>query len=174
VPTGYGYTLPDQNGWSRALHFQTAWLLVLTGVLYVGVGITRGHFRKNLVPDKSDLAPKTFLAFVGHHLRFQRPSESEAWSYNVLQRLAYLAVIFILFPLVVWTGLALSPAFDAAFPATVNLLGGRQTARTLHFFVTIALVLFVLVHMIMVWRAGFFARLRSMITGHVKSSSEQV
>jgi len=174
VPTGYGYVMPDQNGWSRALHFQTAWLLVFTGLLYVGVGLTRGHFRKELVPNKSDLSPKNFSAFVAHHLRFQRPSDSEAYSYNVLQRLAYLSVIFILFPLVVWTGLALSPAFDAAFPATVNLLGGRQTARTLHFFVTIALVIFVLVHMVMVWRAGFVARLLAMITSRVKSTSEQI
>jgi thiosulfate reductase cytochrome b subunit len=74
-------------------------------------------------------------------------------------------VIFVLFPLVIWTGLGLSPAFDSAIPAAVNLLGGRQSARTLHFFVSVALVLFLIVHVGMVWREGFTARMRAMITG---------
>ena len=87
---------------------------------------------------------------IANHLRFKRPSESEAWSYNVLQRLTYLIVIFVLFPLVIWTGLAMSLAFVSAFPATVTLLGGQQSARTLHFFVSVALVLFLLVHVVMV------------------------
>src|ERR1700678_1460283 len=101
------------------------------------------------------------------HLRFERPREAEAWSYNVLQRLSYLFVIFILFPLVIWTGLAMSPAFVSAFPASVNVLGGQQSARTIHFFVTIALVLFLLVHVVMIFVAGFWSRMRAMITGRV-------
>jgi thiosulfate reductase cytochrome b subunit len=104
------------------------------------------------------------------HLRFERPSEAEAWSYNVLQRLAYLFVIFILFPLIIWTGLAMSPAFVSAFPATVNLLGGQQSARTLHFFVSLALVLFLLVHVGMVWFAGFRSRMWAMITGRAATT----
>ena len=91
------------------------------------------------------------LSAIASHLRFERPSEAEAWSYNVLQRLTYLFVIFVLFPLVIWTGLAMSPAFASAFPAAVTLLGGQQSARTLHFFVSLALVLFLLVHVGMVW-----------------------
>jgi thiosulfate reductase cytochrome b subunit len=85
----------------------------------------------------------------------------------VLQRTAYLGVIFVLFPLVIWTGLALSPAFDSAVPAAVNLLGGRQSARTLHFFVSGALVLFLLVHVAMVALSGFRNRMRGMISGGV-------
>src|SRR5207302_2508722 len=71
VPTGYGYVLPDQNGWSRALHFQTAWLLVLTGLLYVISGLLRGHFGKNLLPKKSDLSRQNFARVIAHHLRLE-------------------------------------------------------------------------------------------------------
>jgi len=165
VPTGYGYTLPDQNGWSRYLHFQSAWLLVFTGVLYVLSSFLNGHLRKDLLPDRTDLSWRAFSKSLADHLRFKRPSEAEAWSYNVLQRLSYLFVIFVLFPLVIWTGLAMSPAFVSAFPATVNVLGGQQSARTLHFFVSLALVLFLLVHVVMILLAGFWTRMRAMITG---------
>ena len=88
-----------------------------------------------------------------------------ASSYNVLQRLTYLFVIFVLFPLVIWTGLAMSPAVVSAFPAAVTVLGGQQSARTIHFFVSVFLVLFLLVHVGMVCRAGFRDRMRAMITG---------
>ena len=82
----------------------------------------------------------------------------------MLQRLTYLFVIFVLFPLVIWTGLAMSPAFVSEFPEAVNWLGGQQSARTLHFFVSLALVVFLLVHIGMVWLAGFRSRMRAMIT----------
>jgi thiosulfate reductase cytochrome b subunit len=168
VQSGYGYVMPDQNGWSRYLHFQAAWVLVLTGLLYVIWGLLHGHFRKSMFPAPADRSWKSFSTTIANHLRFARPSESEAWSYNVLQRLTYLFVIFILFPLVIWTGLAMSPSFVSAFPAAVNVLGGQQSARTLHFFVTLALVLFLLVHVGMVCFAGFRSRMRAMITGRVR------
>jgi thiosulfate reductase cytochrome b subunit len=169
VPTGYGYTLPDQNGWSRYLHFQSAWLLVLTGLLYVAVGLFRGHFRRELVPPRAELSSKRLMASIVKHLRFKRPSAEETWSYNVLQRLAYLAIVFVAFPLIVWTGLAMSPSFVSAFPWTVNVLGGQQSARTLHFFLTGVLVLFLLVHVLMVIVAGFWSRVRAMITGRASA-----
>jgi len=165
VPTGYGYVLPDQNGWSRYLHFQSAWLAVLTGLLYVGWGLTSGHFRRALLPAGADLSPSGCMAVIRQHLRFSPAREDDAWSYNVLQRLSYLAVIFVLFPLIIWTGLAMSPAIAAAFPSVVTLLGGQQSARTIHFFVTILLVLFLLVHVAMVCVSGFRNRMRAMITG---------
>lgn len=171
VPTGYGYVLPDQNGWSRALHFQSAWVLVLVGLLYVIGGIVTGHLRRDLLPSGADFSWRSFVDVITHHLRIAQRSD-DPWSYNVLQRLAYLLVVFVLFPLVIWTGLALSPAFDSAIPATVNLLGGRQSARTLHFFVSLALVLFLLVHVVMVWREGFKIRMRAMITGRSASGKE--
>ena len=172
VPTGYGYVLPDQNGWSRALHFQAAWVLLLTGLLYLISGFFTGHLRKNLLPGKADLSWRVLSAAIADHVRFKRPSEAEAWSYNVLQRLAYLFVIFVLFPLVIWTGLAMSLAFVSAFPATVTLLGGQQSARTIHFFVSLFLVLFLLVHIVMVWFAGFRSRMRAMITGAAGTDKE--
>jgi len=165
VPTGYGYMLPDQNGWSRYLHFQSAWLLVVTGLVYVGVGLSRGHFRRELFPTRSDLSSKRLMNSIGEHLRLKRPGAEEAWSYNVLQRLAYLVIIFVGFPLIIWTGLAMSPSFVSAFPAAVNILGGQQSARTLHFFLTGALVLFLAVHLAMILLAGFWGRVRAMITG---------
>ena len=172
VPTGYGYVMPDQNGWSRALHFQTAWVLAVTGLLYVIFALGTAHFSRNMLPRKADLSWRGFSSVIAAHLRFKQPSEGDAWSYNVLQRITYLFVIFVLFPLVIWTGLALSPAFDSAVPAAVNLLGGRQSARTLHFFITVALVLFLLVHVALVWRAGFVNRMRAMITGQTSPRKE--
>jgi thiosulfate reductase cytochrome b subunit len=168
VPSGYGYVLPDQNGWSRYLHFQAAWVLVLTGLLYLIWGLLTGHFRKSLLPAATDRSWRAFSTAIVNHLRFKRPSEAEAWSYNVLQRLTYLFVIFILFPLVIWTGLAMSPGFVSRVPAAVTVLGGQQSARALHFFVTLALVLFLLVHVGMVCFAGFRSRMRAMITGRVR------
>src|SRR5215467_2205521 len=165
VNTGYGFVLPDQNGWSRSLHFQTAWLLLFTGALYTSAGLLNRHFKKNLLPALADLTPRTFAIVVLEHLKFRRPAERG--SYNVLQRVTYLVVLFLLFPLMVWTGLAMSPAITAAWPMIVTVLGGRQSARTLHFFVAIALVLFVLVNLAMVIRAGFKDRTRAMITGRV-------
>ena len=174
VPTGYGYVLPDQNGWSRYLHFQSAWALVLTGLVYLAFGFFEGHFRRNLVPSMSHLSPSRFTAAIAGHMRFRRPSEEEAWSYNVLQRLAYLAVIFVLFPLAIWTGLAMSPAVTSTAPSVVTLLGGQQSARTLHFFISIALAIFLVIHIVMVCRAGFRNRTRAMITGRTRASQESI
>jgi len=170
VPTGYSYVLPDQNGWSRYLHFQAAWVLVLTGLLYIISILFTGHLRKNLLPRQADLSLRAFSAAIANHLRFKRPSEAEVWSYNLLQRLTYLFVIFVLFPLVIWTGLAMSPAFVSAFPLTVTSLGGQQSARTIHFFVSVALVLFLIVHVIMIFLAGFWTRVRAMITGRAANA----
>jgi thiosulfate reductase cytochrome b subunit len=174
VPTGYGYVLPDQNGWSRYLHFQAAWALLFTGLAYGLTGLWVGHFRKNLLPSAPDRNWRAFWRVFERYLRRAPADEAEVRSYNVVQRTAYLSVIFVLFPLVIWTGLALSPAFDSAVPIAVNALGGRQSARTLHFFVSGALLLFLLVHVAMVIHAGFRSRMRAMITGRVVSPQERI
>jgi thiosulfate reductase cytochrome b subunit len=172
VPTGYGYVLPDQNGWSRYLHFQAAWIAVLTGLLYAGYGLFARHFRKNLLPRAHDLSWRALSSAIANHLRFKWPGETGDQSYNVLQRLTYLFVIFVLFPLVIWTGLAMSPAIVSTFPAVVTVLGGQQSARTIHFFVSVFLLLFLLVHLAMVCIAGFRNRMRGMITGRAGAPKE--
>jgi len=174
VPTGYGYVLPDQNGWSRYLHFQSAWVAVLTGLLYVISIFFTGHLRKDLLPRGSDLSWRSFSSEIANHLRFKRPGEEEAWSYNLLQRLTYLIVIFVLFPLVIWTGLAMSPAIASVFPAAVAVLGGQQSARTIHFFVSVFLFLFLLVHIVMICLAGLSSRMRAMITGRAGIYKEPI
>lgn len=165
VPTGYGYALPDQNGWSRYLHFQAAWVAVLTGLVYAASSLITRHFRKDLLPAGADLSWRAISSSIANHLRFKRPGEAEDRSYNVLQRLAYLFVICVLFPLVIWTGLAMSPAVASAFPFSVTAFGGQQSARTIHFFVSVVLVVFLLVHIVMICLAGFGNRMRAMITG---------
>jgi thiosulfate reductase cytochrome b subunit len=130
--------------------------------VYAVWSLLSGHLYRNLLPGGT--------GFTWWSLRH---NAADAHSYNPLQRLTYLFVIFGLFPLVIWTGLAMSPAFDAAVPAAVNLLGGRQSARTLHFFVSAALVLFLLVHVAMVWLAGFRSRVGAMITGRAAQREAQ-
>ena len=173
VPTGYGYVLPDQNGWSRYLHFEAAWVAVLTGVLYIAFGAFKGHFRRNLLPSRADLSPRALATAMSRHLLFRRPREEDAWSYNVVQRLTYLFVIFVLFPLIIWTGLAMSPAIASVAPSAVTALGGRQSARTIHFFVSGLLVLFLLVHVLMVCLAGFRNRVGAMITDRLSKRMER-
>lgn len=164
VPTGYDYVLPDQNGWSRSLHFQAAWAVGLTGLVYIIAGFWTRHFRNNLFPTSVDRSWRALCRVIAKHLRFVPLDEADAVSYNVLQRTSYLMVIFVLFPLVIWTGLAMSPAFNSVIPMGVNALGGRQSARTLHFLVSGFLLLFLIVHVAMVFLAGFRNRMRAMLT----------
>jgi thiosulfate reductase cytochrome b subunit len=173
VPTHYNYVMPDQNGWSRYLHFQSAWLLVFTGLVYGVAGLSSGHFRKNLVPMRQDRTGRAYWARMAQYLRRTPSDRAQAGSYNVLQRTTYLVVIFVLFPLVIWTGLAMSPSFTSAVPAAAALLGGRQSARTIHFAVSGLLLLFLIVHVTMIALSGFRSRMRAMITGYTKDPEER-
>ena len=173
VPTGYGYVLPDQNGWSRYLHFQSAWLAVLTGILYVGLSIFNGHVRHNLLPSRSQISWSALCSVIAQHLRLKPASKDDASTYNVLQRIAYVLVIFAAFPLTIWTGLAMSPGVASAVPFVVTAFGGQQSARTIHFFITLLLVFFVLVHIVMVWISGFRSRVGAMITGRGPAQMER-
>jgi thiosulfate reductase cytochrome b subunit len=155
-----------QSGWGRYLHFLSAWVSVLNGSLYAVSGLFDQHFCKHLLPARADLAWGPIWRALSDHVRLRRPGKEASDSYNVLQRLAYLAVVFVLFPLMIVTGLAMSPAITSVFPAAVNVFGGQQSARTIHFFVAGFLVLFLLVHIAMVCLAGFGNRMRAMITGH--------
>jgi thiosulfate reductase cytochrome b subunit len=106
------------------------------------------------------------------HLRFERPAGRAG--YNTLQRISYTAVIFVLLPLIIWTGLAMSPAIVSVFPVLVTALGGHQCARTIHFFAAIVLVIFFFVHVVMVWRAGFRKLVMAMITGRGDSQRSEI
>jgi thiosulfate reductase cytochrome b subunit len=173
VPTGYNYVLPDANGWSRALHFEAAWIAVLTGLLYLIYGFVSRHFRKDLLPSSADFSWRELWTAFVKPFRFRRATAAESSSYNLLQRLTYLFVIFVLFPLAIWSGLAMSLAFASAFPWSVTLLGGQQSARTIHFFVSLALTLFLVVHVLMVFLSGFWSRTAAMITGRNGARKER-
>lgn len=163
VPTGYAYVLKDQNGWSRSLHFQAGWALAFAGCAYLAYGLASGHFRTNLLPAKGTWGFGPLLRSLAAHRGLR--AEGDLRSYNLLQRVTYLGVIWVLFPGMLWTGFAMSPALTALCPFLEISVGGRQSARTLHFFDTVLLSVFVVVHVLMVVRNRFGDRMRSMITG---------
>jgi len=160
-------TLPGGPGLAlaRDWHFALAWLFVINGALYLLFGLVGGHFWRDLLPRRAELAPRHLLQDIWNHLRLRRPRGEAARRYNVLQKLTYIVVVFVLLPLMVLTGLTMSPAVTAVVPFLFDLFGGRQSARTIHFIVANLLVLFVLVHVIQVILAGPFNEMRSMITG---------
>jgi thiosulfate reductase cytochrome b subunit len=155
------------RGPGRYLHFLSAWITLFTGLIYVVSGVFTCHFRRYLLPTRSDLSWEQIRQVTLKHLRFERPSKEEALTYNLLQRLTYLFVIFVLFPLMFWTGLAMSPAVVSVFPAIVTIFGGQQSARTIHFFAAFFLGLFLVIHILMVSLAGFVVRTRAMISGRI-------
>jgi thiosulfate reductase cytochrome b subunit len=126
-----------------------------------------------LFPAPADRTWAAFGRVIAKHLRLVPPDEAEYRSYNVLQRVTYLLVVFVLFPLIIVTGLAMSPSFNSAVPLVVNLLGGRQSARTLHFLASLSLVLFLIVHVAMVVLTGFAGRMLEMITGAAAAPQER-
>jgi thiosulfate reductase cytochrome b subunit len=167
------FVLTGQTGWGRSLHLLAAWIAVLTGALYVVAGLANRHFQREFLPSKADLEWSHVARVVLNHLRFRRLGAQEAGSYNTLQQLAYLGVVFVLFPLMILTGLAMSPAITSVFPALVTGFGGQQSARTIHFVVAALLVIFLFVHVAMVCVAGFTIRMRSMITGRTAVREER-
>jgi thiosulfate reductase cytochrome b subunit len=158
-------TLPgDQSlAGGRLWHFFFAWLFVLNGTIYLLAGLLGGHLRRDLLPTAEQLRAigRTTL----DHLLFRFPKGEEARRYNVLQKLAYLLVVFGFLPFMLLTGLTMSPRMDAAWPQLLTVFGGRQSARTIHFILAWSLVAFVLVHVFMVLVSGVWNNLRSMVTG---------
>jgi thiosulfate reductase cytochrome b subunit len=159
------FLLANQNGWGRYLHFQSAWVVVLTGIAYALFGVWTQHFRKNMLPVRGELNWRSLSMAMSAHIRLKPSAAESGFAYNVLQRITYLTVIFGLFPLMIWTGLAMSPALTSVFPALVTVLGGQQSARTIHFFGFVLLTVFVVVHVVMIVLSGFRSRMRAMITG---------
>ena len=159
------YDIFNQNGWGRSLHFLAAWCLVLPGAVYLLAGVAGGHFRSRLVPRSEELAPNLFWRDVLDHLRFRIPPAASSPQYGLLQKCAYCGVIFVAAPLVTVTGLTMSPAVTSAFPILLHLFGGYQSARTIHFATFVALLLFVIVHLVMVVASGFRQHIRAMTVG---------
>ena len=158
-------TLGADLALARDWHFLAAWLFVINGTIYLLFGLFSGHFRRDLAPHRDQLRPRHIAADIWNHLRLRRPRGEAAKRYNVLQKLTYLAVIFLLLPAMLASGLTMSPAVTAAFPFLFDLFGGRQSARTIHFIAANLLLLFVFVHVLQVLLAGAFNLMRSMITG---------
>ncbi|MGZ5206194.1 MAG: cytochrome b/b6 domain-containing protein [Caldimonas sp.] len=170
--TGRGFpswaTIPGPQWLAMARHWHLffAWIFVVNGIAYVLYTIFSRHLVRDLVPTRLEL--KNIGRSIVDHLKFRHPTGDAATRYNVLQSLAYLVVIFGLLPLVVLAGMALSPRIDTVFTGWVDLLGGRQSARSLHFLAAMGLLLFVLVHVFEVIVAGVWNEMRSMITGWYK------
>lgn len=159
------YDIFNQNGWARSLHFLSAWFLVVPGAIYLLMGLLRGHFRSHVWPRARELAPRFVWREMLDHLRFRIPPARGGPQYGLLQKCAYSFVIFVAAPLMVVTGLTMSPAVTSALPFLLDLFGGYQSARTIHFFASAVLVLFVIVHIVMVVKSGFRRQIRAMTAG---------
>ncbi|MBM7045788.1 MULTISPECIES: cytochrome b/b6 domain-containing protein [Rhizobium] len=157
----------------RRWHFFFAWLFVINGLLYVLYGLIGGHFRRDLVPTAKDIAPRNIWHEIKDHARLRFPKGEKARRYNALQKLTYLIVIFILLPLMIGSGLTMSPAMDAGYPFLLDIFGGRQSARGIHFITAWSLVLFVIVHVAMVILSGLWNNMRSMVTGRYAITNEE-
>ena len=157
--------LGDDLALARDWHFLMAWLFALNGAAYLLFGLISGHFRRDLAPASTELAPRHILNDVWDHVRLRPPRGEAAKRYNLLQKLTYLAVIFVLLPAILLSGLTMSPAVTSLLPFLFDLFGGRQSARTIHFLAANLLLLFVLVHLIEIMLSGAFNLMRSMITG---------
>jgi thiosulfate reductase cytochrome b subunit len=161
------------RGPGRYLHFLAAWVALFTGLVYLGLGLRSKHFYRDMVPSLSDFRWDAIKRVMVDHIRLKRPTGAEAWHYNLIQRLSYLVVIFVLVPFMFWSGLAMSPTVTSVLPIFVTSLGGEQTARTLHFFDAVLLLLFFVVHLGMLIVAGFGRQCWAMITGHPPSGNKK-
>ena len=166
-------TLPSSRnlGVGRRWHFLMAWIFVINGLVYLISNALNGHFKRDLAPTREQLRPGHIWKDIVDHIKLKHPVGEEAKHYNVLQKLAYLGVILLII-LMVLTGLTMSPGVDAVFPFLLNLFGGRQSARTIHWICANLIVLFVIIHVIEVFIAGVFNEVGSMITGRYRIKTE--
>lgn len=152
-------------GPGRSIHFLAAWVLVFSAAFYFLLGFLGGHIARDLLPDRDQLDAGHVRRAIADHLRLRHDAADAARRYNLVQKLAYLAVIFVLGPLIVLTGLAMSPAVTASYPFLIEMWGGRQTARSVHFIVAASFLLFLLVHLWQVWLVGWRREVRAIVTG---------
>jgi thiosulfate reductase cytochrome b subunit len=159
------YDIFNQNGWGRSLHFLSAWVAVAFGAVYLLAGVFTGHFRLHIWPRPGELSPRLLWGELVRHLSLRIPPATGGPQYGLMQKCAYCAVVFAGLPLAVLTGLAMSPAITATYPFLRSMFGGFQSARTVHFFVFVALLLFAIVHIAMVVKSGFKRQIRGMTSG---------
>jgi thiosulfate reductase cytochrome b subunit len=155
----------------RQWHLFFAWLLVINGLLFTAYALISRHATRDLAPTGKDL--RGIGKAVKDHMVLRHPKGEEAKRYNVLQKLAYIVILFVVAPLIVLTGLTMSPTIDAAFPWLLTLFGGRQAARTIHFIACFTFVGFIVIHVLEVILTGFFNNMRSMVTGWFVVKIEQ-
>ena len=163
------YSLASARRW----HLAFAWLLALSFSLYFVWSLANRHVQRDLAPSREQLRPRHIWHDIIDHARLRFPRGEAAAHYNILQKFAYLGVIFLLLPLLILTGLTMGPNNDAAFPWLLDLFGGRQSARSLHFIAAMLIVLFIVIHLVMVVLAGPLNEIRSMITGWYRLPPEE-
>lgn len=159
------YDIFNKNGWGRSLHFLAAWFLALIGAIYLLAGIFTGHFRRNIVPRPAELTPVLIWRDVRDHALLRIRTATGGPRYGLMQKCSYFGVVFLALPLAVVTGLAMSPAINAAYPFLSRMFGGFQSARTIHFVAFVLLLLFLLVHVAMIILSGFKRQIRAMTIG---------
>jgi thiosulfate reductase cytochrome b subunit len=162
------YSLADARRW----HLLFAWALVIGGIGYWAISFANRHVIGDLLPTRKELAPRHIWQDIRDHARLRLPTGEAAATYNVLQKISYVGILFVVLPLLVLTGLAMSPGMNAAWPFLLDVFGGRQSARSIHFIVTTLIGGFVVVHLTLVILAGAGNEVRSMITGRWKVPPE--
>ncbi|MGI4878979.1 MAG: cytochrome b/b6 domain-containing protein [Janthinobacterium lividum] len=159
---------------ARRWHFFFAWLFILNGLVYLIYGLVTRHLQDEIWPRLRELSPRNIWRDIAKHAKLQFPRGNDDRHYHVLQKIAYAGTVFALLPLMILTGLSMSPGFNAATHSVLpQLFGGRASARSFHFIVTNLTVAFILVHVLMVVLAGPFNQLRSMITGRYDVGQER-
>jgi Ni/Fe-hydrogenase b-type cytochrome subunit len=167
IPSGYDLAA------ARQWHFAFGWILVIPGLLFWLWGFLSRHVQRDLAPTRDELRPMNVWQDIKDHAQLRFHRGEAARRYNVLQKLSYVGVIFGLLPLIILTGLTMSPAMNAAWPWLLDIFGGRQSARSLHFICAALIVLFIVVHLTMVILSGPFNGLRSIVTGWYRLPKEQ-
>ena len=167
IPSQYNLAL------SRRWHLTFAWLFAASTVLYAAWSAVNGHLRRDLLPRAEELGGRHLWRDIKRHAKLDFPKGAAARHYNTLQKLSYVVVLLVLLPLMILTGMTMSPALDASWGWLPELFGGRQSARSIHFIAAMSLVIFVVVHLAMVTLSGPINEIRSMITGRYRLPREK-
>ena len=162
IPSSYNLAL------ARHWHLAFAWVMAFGFLAYLIVSLINRHIQRDLTLSRVEIAPKHLIEEVIHHAKLQFPTGAAALRYNTLQKITYILVLFGLFPLLILTGLCLSPGVSPLTGWAIDLFGGRSSARSIHFICAGGIGLFIVVHLALVVLAGPYNEIRSMITGRFR------